>query len=300
MNIPFSSFAVSFVILLIAGGNLTCRAADDRQPPYSGLPPAPAGFRWELNPDLSDEFTGTTLDTAKWLDHFPGWMGRPPAKFIPENILVTNGCLQIHDSRLSQPAGDYTIGGGAVVSKNHGFYGYYEVRMKASKVRMSSTFWLSNDRPKTGDTSSAQELDIVETIGGPPAKPDWASKVNQSMNSTLHCFYWLQKPEDLRAYNKAPLFPPSGDAFHVYGAWWVDADTVKFYLDSKYQGTQHPSTKYSGHPFDRPMHINMVTECYDWARPVPTAEELNDPAINTTYYNWVRAYKLVGNDPGTK
>ena len=40
------------------------------------------------------------------------------------------------------------------------------------------------------------------------------------------------------------------------------------------------------------MHVNLVTETYDWETP-PTVEELNDDSINTTYYDWSRAYVLV-------
>ena len=97
----------------------------------------------------------------------------------------------------------------------------------------------------------------------------------------------------MSVHDHAPLSPPTGEAFHTYGAWWVDANTIKFYLDGHYQYTLHPNTKYSATPFDRPMHLNFVTETYNWARPVPTPQELNNPAINTTYYDWVRAFILV-------
>ncbi len=40
------------------------------------------------------------------------------------------------------------------------------------------------------------------------------------------------------------------------------------------------------------MHLNLVTETYDWETP-PTPEELGDDSINTTHYDWVRAYVLV-------
>ena len=77
----------------------------------------------------------------------------------------------------------------------------------------------------------------------------------------------------------------------MYGVWWVDANTVKFYHNDQYRFTIHPDTTFDKTPFDRPMHLNMVTETYAWETP-PTAEELNDDSINTTYYDWVRAYVL--------
>jgi hypothetical protein len=41
------------------------------------------------------------------------------------------------------------------------------------------------------------------------------------------------------------------------------------------------------------MFIHIVTETYDWEKQVPTAEDLKDKDKSTTYYDWVRAYKLV-------
>ena len=72
----------------------------------------------------------------------------------------------------------------------------------------------------------------------------------------------------------------------------MDANTVRIYLDDKYQFTMHPSTKYSDTPFNRPMHVNMVMETYDW-QPPPAPVDLADPTRNTTRYDWVRAYRLV-------
>ena len=52
------------------------------------------------------------------------------------------------------------------------------------------------------------------------------------------------------------------------------------------------------HPFEHPMHINMVTETYNWETP-PTPEEVNDPSRNTTLIDWVRAYTLKPADQTT-
>ena len=86
--------------------------------------------------------------------------------------------------------------------------------------------------------------------------------------------------------------PPAGEAFHTYGAWWVDANTVKFYLDDEYKFTVHPKTNFTAAPLSYPMHLNMVTETYSWEKP-PTRAEATNSAINTVRYDWVRAYVLV-------
>jgi len=82
----------------------------------------------------------------------------------------------------------------------------------------------------------------------------------------------------------------------VYGAWWVDANTVRFYHDNEYQFTLRPSTAFDKTPLDRPMHLNLVTETYDRETP-PTPAELADDSRNTTYYDWIRAYTLVAKPP---
>ncbi len=43
-------------------------------------PPAPPeGYAWVRNDALSDEFDGRELDAAKWFDHHPHGIGRPPS-----------------------------------------------------------------------------------------------------------------------------------------------------------------------------------------------------------------------------
>ncbi|RME92343.1 MAG: glycosyl hydrolase family protein [Verrucomicrobia bacterium] len=262
---------------------------------WADPPLPPAGYRWEPDPRFSDEFDGCSLDTTKWYDHFPTWRGRPPAKFLPSSVSVSDGCLVLRASRLPAPDGPFTIAGGAVVSRSsEALYGYYEARMKASRISMSSTFWLNNSGHRVGSERHSQELDIVETVGGPQPEPEWAREWNWFMHSNTH--YNVRHRDGRREHvskgGKARLDTPAGEAFHTYGAWWVDANTIHFYLDGKYVFTVHPSTKFSPTPFDQPMHVNMVMETYDW-QPAPSPEDLADPARNATYYDWVRAWRLV-------
>lgn len=270
------SFSFTVLVTILAG-----------LPAIASPPEPPEGYKWVVNEDFTDEFNGTRLDLSKWHDHHPRWKGRPPAKFMPECVSVKDGTLQIKNGMLDQPQGPYTIAGGAVVSKSmEAFYGYYEVSMKASNVSMSSTFWFSN-RPDAQGVSL--ELDVQEAVGAGKRQPDR----KHFMKSNTH--YWVR--EDGKRVSKAVrgearIEPPAGEAFHTYGVWWVDANTIKFYHNDEHKFTIHPSTEFDDTPFDRPMHMNLVTETYDWETP-PTPEELADDSINTTYYDWVRAYVLV-------
>lgn len=65
--------------------------------------PAPLGVQeaenWVYNEVLSDEFDGVKLDTAKWYDYNPTWMGRQPSLFRKENVRVENGQLILSGKR---------------------------------------------------------------------------------------------------------------------------------------------------------------------------------------------------------
>lgn len=254
-------------------------------------PVPPEGYQWVVNEKFSDEFNGSKIDAKKWYDRSPYWVnGRPPATFRAYSVSVKDGNLQIKNSVLE---GDsiYNIAGGAVASvAQDAHYGYYESRIKASSISMSSTFWLKNKRLKNGCVTEQQELDIVEIVGQQKRAGDFRA----TMKSNAH---FIDTPCDGKEkYISAPgpgakIEPPANEAYHVYGCWWVDATTLHFYLDGKFVYTINPSTAIREDPFYRPMYMHLVTETYNWETP-PTPEELADDSRNTTYYDWVRAYTL--------
>lgn len=277
------------------------------------LPRPPAGFKWAVNPEFTDEFSGDAPDADKWYDKSPYWKnGRPPATFKAYNVSVENGMLRIKNSRLDptegndgRPGAKYSLSGGAVASKSdQAWYGYYEVRMKASPTPMSSTFWLKHLPKEIRHVDKdgkliieyhRQELGIIETMGTPTRFPRW----NRPFNANTH--YGLRvkggpslpnarvgSPKDGRAATD-----PSAEDFHTYGLWWVDANTLHFYYDGAFKFTIHPSTKCHPQPFARPMYMHMVTETYSWEPSLPTEEMLSGDPKYSTYYDWVRSYVLV-------
>ena len=271
---------------------------------YSIPPLPPKGYRWVINVQFSDEFNGNELDKTKWKDTYGGWQGRPPAMFIPEAITVKNGNLEIKSGVLDKPHRDYTIFGGAVSSKTYdAFYGYYECRAKASKIAMSTTFWLSNEKKlfKASDCQSdsySLELDIQEAVGGGTVYP----KFRKGMNSNTHYRYiqcGARKEEFISKGTGTELRSEVSDEFHIYGAWWKNANEVSFYANDEFFDNVKFKTDITDKPFDRPMKLNMVTETYDWQPPPPHDDLLNDE-INTAYYDWVRSYFLVPIDQEVK
>ncbi len=261
-------------------------------------PPKPQeGYRWTLNHQYSDEFNGTELDLTKWYNYHPYWQGRPPARFTPSQVSVKDGLLVLTNKKIegSQPGDTWTIAGAAVVSRGEtAHFGYYECSQKASEIRMSSTFWMSNRGaagPEPCNDRYSQELDIQEAVGGAPSN----SSFRNSMHSNTH--YWYTDCNGVKntysAGYQAPLEEGEvSDTFHVYAANWKNPNTVEFYLDGKYGKGVSIRTDVDQTPFERPMFINMVTETYDWVAP-PSDEDLADSSRNTTYIDWIRAWKLV-------
>ena len=256
----------------------------------SPLPTPPEGYKWTLDERFSDGFDGTELDKTKWRDYHPFWRGRPPAKFMPEAVSVKDGALQLKCGILNQPDGDFTMQGGAVTSKSElAGFGYYETKLKATQISMSSTFWLINNGSNDPYPRLRRELDIVETIGGAKRWPAFATQ----MKSNTHIqIFTEQGASEMRSVGgHTDLIGKSGDAFHIFGAWWVDENTIHFYYNGEFRFTIHPDTTLNPKPMQPPMMLNLVSETYDWEFP-PTGLELQDDAKNTTYYDWVRAFVL--------
>lgn len=284
----------TFLILAAAGSALAMSSRTPVPPPPVE---APEGYTWELNEDYSDEFNGKKLDAKKWHDTYPGWKGRVPGLFVPQSVSVGDGCLQMKSHILDPAQGvsnEWWIACGAIQSKaQEASFGYYEVRMKASDISTSSTFWLMNPREDAEKAGKRTELDIQECIGDAQRWPGFKKQIRS--NSHVTFFDKVDENGDKLVIKKdasTDIGSNVSEDFHTYGCWWVDANTMKFYLDGKYVHTITPPTDVDKTPFDRPMYVNMVCEIYDW-EVVPSREDLMDDSRNTTRYDYVRSYKLV-------
>ncbi|WP_299547347.1 family 16 glycosylhydrolase [Seonamhaeicola sp.] len=267
----------------------------------SGPPKPPVGKRWVMNPDFSDEFNGTELDTTKWLDHHPTWKGRAPGLFMRSQVSVADGYLQLKGEKMKNDTivdnRTFNIKGAAVVSKKAVYLGYYECRVKAAATTMSCTFWFSGGGgvgPKGCDRYH-QEWDIHESIG---REGDFQGKYFASgMHSNAH--YWYTdcdgKRHDYRAAQvRFEDNEVSSKKFHVYGGWWRDEISASYYYDNQEPKHQRFYDKITDKPMDKPMFMRLVHETYPfpWIS-LPTDEELADNTKNTVYYDWVRGYELI-------
>jgi hypothetical protein len=179
---------------------------------------------WIKIEELSDEFDGTSLDPAKWRAEYPGWDGRQPARFRPENVSVSVGQLHLVMQKEELPASLATHGykdySSAVVYSVHlAPYGYYELMARPMNSAGSSSFWFN----VTEVPDRRTEIDVFEIGGNAPG-------FERRLNMNLHVW---RTPEERRHWNigGAWLAPwRLADAFHVYGFEW-DEKEIKYFVD---------------------------------------------------------------------
>lgn len=184
--------------------------------------------RWRLDRQISDEF-GAALDSARW--HLsptaPGdWAGRQPALYLPSNVSVNDGTLQIAFRKGDVPEmknypgqgyGGYTSGSVRTVQRTG--YGYYEVCAEPMNSAGSSAFWFTD----TGVKDNATEIDVFE-IGGK------TRYFNRKYNMNAHVW---ETPQEKRHWAVGGVWDSPwnlADDFHVYGFDW-NKDTLTWYVD---------------------------------------------------------------------
>ncbi|MBV9471275.1 MAG: family 16 glycosylhydrolase [Abitibacteriaceae bacterium] len=251
------------------------------QQSIKSLPPAPVGYRWQAIPELSDEFNGTDLDKTKWLPYQPYWKGREPSHFDPQNVFVHNGQLELRSTTtiedlavIKNPDKDVWVSAACVASKSPiATYGYYETRMKASKLSVTSSFWFQG---------KYSEIDVVEQVGASLKQPTQG----QYMLMNTHSFKGGWK-NDQTTPNRWKMPTGAADDYHVYGVWWKDKDSVWFY----HNGEKVAAVKLP-YEYLEPMYLFFDTEVFSWEG-LPTVEALKDPERNTMHVDWVHGWKLV-------
>jgi hypothetical protein len=274
-------FAV-FVGLLVA--SLGAWAADA---PRDYLPATPEGYEWKFNPALSDEFNGPALDTSKWNADHAFWVGRVPSRFEKNNVSVADGNLllrstpQVDDlSQVKNPQKDVWIAAACLASnKPIASYGFYEARIQASNLAMTSSFWFQGPTPYSVDHTS--EIDVVEEMGDPVIKPEQ----RLLMMSNSH-FFFNRGASDLGTPSSWKMPTGAAEGYHVYGVWWKDAHTAIFFHD----GQQVGQVTFKG-DFTEPMSLYFDTEAFTWDG-LPTIESLRDEKKNTMRVDWVRSWTL--------
>ena len=188
---------------------------------------------WSLDRQVSDEFDAALKPTHWHLSPTaPGdWAGRQPALYLPSNVSVTEGMLQVAFRKGDVPEmknypgqgyAGYTSG--SVRTTTRTGYGYYEVCAKPMNSAGSSAFWFTD----TGVSNNATELDVFE-IGGK------TRYFNRKYNMNAHV--WVT-PQENRHWSVGGVWDSPwnlANDFHIYGfdwnknylTWYVDGVAVR-------------------------------------------------------------------------
>jgi|GEM_PF-5111409 len=187
---------------------------------------------YQLITSFSDEFNGTTLNTARWEDYDRA-SGRTNGEYVYANPTCnqvgagSNGANVlkliakkefINATDWYGVPHDHFYQAGAAVSKTFFYHGYYEIRAKMPNVRntngMAFWFW---DRDTNGVYS---EVDVFETQ--PIFKYNYPTATHHSNNANETYQYSLQNctqiPKDIT------------DDWHTYGVEWTP-QAITFYVD---------------------------------------------------------------------
>jgi len=260
------SFNLLLIVILSCIFLSQCQESDGLQPSLNG--------EWEMIMELSDEFTGSSLDTTKWYDHNPGWLGRLPAYFSKENVEVNRGMLTLiarTEDLPDLPEGYHTFTTAAVQSKARVKYGYFEIRCRPMNSRCSSAFWFYAIDPDIWT-----EIDVFEICGSHPDK-EWEHK----FFATTHVFKTPEDGENHWSDHEVWIAPfRLANEFITVGLEWNEKE-IKWYVNGKIVRTRENTH------WHQPLTMNFDSET------MPEWWGLPDPEDPPGYFqiDYIRSWK---------
>jgi hypothetical protein len=143
-----------------------------------GLPRPPAGYTWEQIPELTDEFNGSELDTAKWMPRHAYWEGRQPSRFDSANVTVRGGSLRLKSTtrisalgEVKDPMKDVWVSAACVTSKAPiCSYGYYEWNLGWRRLSAPDQNRPHHAARRVIELGLARRDRLPPRCGGPSAK----------------------------------------------------------------------------------------------------------------------------------
>ncbi|MBN1827006.1 MAG: family 16 glycosylhydrolase [Candidatus Eisenbacteria bacterium] len=207
----------------------------------------------------SDEFDGTSLNTADWTidigDGCPdlcGWGNNELQYYRAENVEVSGGNL-ILTARDQYYGGRYFTSGKVHTRDKRSFlYGRIEMRAKIpTGGGMWPAFWMMPQDDAYGGWAASGEIDIMESVNA-----------TTSIGGTIH--FGGSYPDN--TYSSGSYSPGGinfADEFHVYAVEW-EPDEIRWYVDDALFSTKTSSQWYSdgapgdpNAPFDQDFYIIM-------------------------------------------
>ena len=258
----------------------------------------PVGKRWQKLESMSDEFN-SGFDTTKWAVSF--WNYEAPNFNKTENTGVVDGNLWIKATLASDHETNerwFETARVLSIAKTK-FPVYIESRIKAASISAYNTFWLNN-----GDADNRDEIDIIENNANPTytgignngqfvyADYPWhmASQYFIVKNGITERRSGDSDNRSDISENNTLKGVAWDDDYHVFGAWWKDANNVQFYLNGEPVGSIRTTQNFT---LDQQILFDLWTSHEPWVGGLPAKSELANDSINTMYVDWVRTWQLV-------
>ena len=210
--------------------------------PAAGGVPLPTGWTKVL---YSDDFTGSTVDTAKWNVRNSTYQSNTSCRNFSKNVSVASGVLSIRsgtDNTVDPSTHPWTCGYLDSIGKFSTQYGYWEARLRfpwgSTAQGYWPAFWL---RPDDGGIG---EVDMMEAWAGTRASVHqtlWRDYTGTAsvQNSNNTGFSW---------------YDPT--AWHTY-AVQKEAGVMKFYIDGTMVWDATNSATWRAEAFDRTVNWNI-------------------------------------------
>ena len=211
---------------------------------------APAHAQYTLV--WEDEFTGTSVDPARWqfqigtgCPSLCNWGNNELQYYRAENATVAGGLLTITARQQSFGGKAYTSARMRSLGLADFTYGKIEMRAKLPIGRgMWPAFWMLPTNSPYGNWPVSGEIDIMEYVGHQPSQ----------MFGTLH----YGNPTQIFSSSATTL--PLGtfhDGFHTFGIEW-EPNQIRWLLDGvQYACKSNWISSAAGYPapFDKPFHM---------------------------------------------
>ena len=270
----------------------------------------------------SDEFDGAQLDPEVWFYEsgdgtqygipFPAWGNNELQYYLPDNVQVANGALQITARRESAEGYNFTSGRVTTRDRVAFKYGRIEASIKLpSGQGLWPAFWMLPQDDEVGTApgkglygvyAQSGEIDIVEAINL-DANPTPAGRGGDNeIFSTIHFGGDSSVNQNL---SSETIYTPSFDVtadFHTYAFEW-DEFEMRWYADGTLYKVENFWSSAGGAypaPFDQPIYVlfNLAV-----GGSFPGSPDGTTPSPATMEVDWIRVYSGEDNyvpaDPGT-
>lgn len=221
----------------------------------------------------SDEFDGTSVNTANWSFETGGggWGNNEKEYYQAANATVSNGNLVITAKKQRVKANNYTSARLKTQGKREFTYGRIEARIKLPLGQgLWPAFWMLGANINTVPWPGCGETDIMEHIN-----------TENTIYGTIH---WDNNGH--ASYGGNTTTTPTD--YHVYAVEW-DATSIRWYVDSVQYLTADITNGINGtEEFQKPFFIllNMAVGG-NW--PGQTIDDSKLPA--SMYIDYVRVYQ---------